>query len=140
MHSLPIQIRNDLRQFGRRCKPVSTRPLARGLIANENHGRMVPFVGSKYTQRLEQLNHVVLRSCEQCPARPRIELLPHALSRCDVSVSGSTLIEIKWKSLSTRSPINFWSLEKCAPIGGQIVVQVVKMKLIAITLFLTRSL
>jgi hypothetical protein len=40
----------------------------------------------------------------------------------------------------TRSPINFWSLEKCAPIGGQIVVQVVKMKLIVTTLFLTRSL
>jgi len=59
--------------------------------------------------------------------------------RSGVSVAGSTETEIRCTSWPARAPRIFWSFAKLAPIGGQIVVQVVKTKLTATTRPLTRS-
>ena len=74
------------------------------------------------------------------PPGVRPNLAAQAASRSGVSVVGSTETVIRWTSRPARSPSTFSSRPKMAPIGGQIVVQVVKVKFIATTRPRTRSL
>src|SRR5260221_3629060 len=68
-------------------------------------------------------------------------LRAHAARRSGVSVAGSMLTEMSETSLLGRfaPPSSRWSCAKRAPINGQTVVQLVKMKLMATTRPFTRS-
>src|SRR5262249_23687198 len=73
------------------------------------------------------------------PWRPP-KLLRQARSRSGVSTCGSTETDINSTPLPTRSPSRSCNFAKLALIGGQIPLQVVKMKFTATIFPLTRSL
>src|SRR4051812_3957040 len=87
-------------------------------------------------ERLEQLDHLVAIAGDQRPARTSSEFLLQALRRSGVSFAGSIDTEIRRTSLPATS---FSSLAKVAPMGGQMVAQVVNTKLTATTRSFTRS-
>src|SRR5258708_10292258 len=84
------------------------------------------------TSAFGPVRSVQLRDCPNCA--------DHLRSRSGVSVEGSTLMEINCTVRPSPSFKRLESLAKLAPIGRQIVVQVVKIVLMATAWSLSRSL